>query len=136
MIALRGLIVVMLLVVVAGCRTAPLYNVVDQSYAQPPVAAAPTLEDYKKAIIRGGAKRGWSFDEAGRGHLIGTVAVRGKHFATVDVTFDTEAFSITYNTSRNLNHDPGTNEIHPNYNSWVRLLQQDIQAEVTRIKAL
>lgn len=131
---LKGALIVTMLAV-AGCRAAPLYNATDLTFAQPATQATLSLEDYKKAIIRAGAKRNWSFEEAGPGHLIGSVAVRAKHFATVDVTFDTEQFSITYNNSRNLNYNAGRNEIHPNYNTWVKNLQKDIQAEITRLKA-
>lgn len=121
----------------AGCRSAPLHNPTGVAFAEPAVAGTPrlTLEDYENAIIRAGANRGWSFEEEAPGHLIGNVAVRGKHFATVDVLFDTEQFSIEHRDSRNLNYNPATGQIHPNYNSWVGNLQQDIQAEIVRMEA-
>ena len=55
--------------------------------------------------------------------------------ATVDVNFDTEAFSITYKDSQNLNHDASRSEIHPNYNSWVQNLQKDIQSEIALMRS-
>ena len=121
----------------AGCRSAPLHNPTDIAFPEPAASSMPrlTLEDYKDAIIRAGAKRGWFFEEEAPGHLIGNVAVRGKHFATVDVLFDTEAFSIKYRDSRNLDHDPSTGRIHTNYNSWVTNLQNDIQAEIVQMEA-
>ncbi len=124
-------------IAVAGCDTVPIYNPTNVAFA--PVAATPssplTLEDYKNAIIRAGAERGWSFEDVGPGHLVGTVAVRGKHFATVDVLYNTQDFTINYKDSRNLDYDPGKNQIHKNYNSWVTNLQKDIQAEVVRLRA-
>ncbi len=120
---------------VAGCRAETVYNPTDIAYA--PAATqtrALTETDYKNAIIRAGSKRGWTFQDAGPGHLVGNLAVRGKHFATVDVFYDAKSFSIKYKDSRNLNYDPGKNQIHPNYNSWVNNLQQDIQSEVTRME--
>lgn len=123
--------------VIAGCRAAPIYNAEDVAFASPP-AATPrtfTLDDYKNAIIRAGAKRGWTFEEVEPGHLIGNVAVRNKHFATVDVIYDTNDFSILYKDSRNLNYNASRKEIHPNYNSWVSNLQKDIQAEIAAMKA-
>lgn len=131
---LKGAILVTMLAI-AGCRAAPIYNATDLAFAQPATQAALTLEDYKKAIIRAGAKRNWTFEEEAPGHLVGSVAVRAKHFATVDVMFDTEKFSITYKNSRNLNYSASRNEIHPNYNAWVQNLQKDIQSEITRLKA-
>jgi hypothetical protein len=121
----------------AGCRSAPLHNPTDIAFPEPAASSMPTLtlEDYKNAIIRAGAKRGWFFEEEAPGHLIGNVTVRGKHFATVDVLFDTEEFSIKYRDSRNLDYDPSTGRIHTNYNSWVTNLQKDIQAEIVQMEA-
>lgn len=123
--------------VLAGCRTAPIYNPQDVAFAAPAISMTTplALDDYKRAIIRGGAKRGWVFEEAGPGHLIGKIAVRGKHFATVDVNFDTRKFSITYKSSQNLKYNPELQQIHENYNSWVANLQSDIQSEITQMKA-
>lgn len=133
---LTGLMVVAVLSV-AGCRATPIYNATDIGYAGSAASSARvlTLEDYRDAIVRAGAKRGWTFEEIAPGHLVGNVAVRGKHFATVDVTFDASAFSITYNSSRNLNYSAERSEIHPNYNAWVSNLQKDIQTEVTVLRA-
>jgi hypothetical protein len=121
----------------AGCRTAPLYDASGVAFTTPPtsVKRVLTMDDYKDAIIRGGAKRSWTFEDGGPGHLIGTVNVRGKHSATVDIVFDTESFSITHKASRNLNYDASTRTIHPNYNSWVHLLESEIQSEITQMKA-
>jgi hypothetical protein len=121
----------------AGCRAAPMYSPSDIAFAEPPttVKKVLTMEDYKNAIIVGGSLRNWTFQEEGPGHLVGTVSVRNKHFATVDVTFDTTRFSISYKSSRKLNYNAGRNEIHPNYNSWVRNLQDEIQAQITQMKA-
>ena len=122
---------------IAGCRAAPMYSATDIAFAKPPTSVQQvlTVEDYQNAIIRGGSKRGWTFEAPAPGHLVGSLAVRGKHFATVDVRFDTESFSISYNSSMNLNYNAGRNEIHPNYNTWVKNLQDDIQIEITQMKA-
>ena len=131
----RGFLLVSL-IAVAGCRVAPLYNASGVAFAQPAVAPkALDLSDYRNAIIRAGANRGWTFEDAGPGHLVGKVAVRNKHFATIDVTFDRESFSIAHQSSQNLRYDAANNQIHPNYNSWIRLLEKEIQLEITRIKA-
>ena len=65
-------------VAIAGCRPgAPVYNATDVAYS--PIAASSSLSraDYKNAIIRAGTQRGWTFQDAGPGHLIGNLAVRG-----------------------------------------------------------
>ena len=133
----RSVLVMLLVaaVAIAGCRMGvPVYNATDVAYS--PIAASSSLgrSDYKNAIIRAGTQRGWTFQDAGPGHLVGDLAVRGKHFATVDIFYDTDSFTINYRDSRNLEYDPATRQIHPNYNSWVQNLQQDIQAEVTRME--
>jgi len=131
----RGLLLVTL-IAVAGCRMNPIYNANGVNYVQPATAKKNlSLGEYKNAIIRAGTRRNWQFEEIGPGHLLGKVNVRNKHFATVDVTFDTEAFSINYKSSQNLNYDADTKNIHPNYNKWIQNLQNDIQQEVTRAKA-
>jgi hypothetical protein len=129
-----ALLVVLAALAVGGCRTAPIYNPTDIAYA-PAATSGRSLSrsDYRNAIIRAGAERGWTFEDAGQGHLIGNLAVRGKHFATVDVFYDSDSFTINYRDSRNLNYDAAKREIHPNYNSWVTNLQQDIQAEIARL---
>jgi hypothetical protein len=122
---------------IAGCRAAPMYSPSELAFVNPPttVQKVLTLEDYKNAIIRGGSKRGWTFQEEAPGHLIGSVAVRNKHSATVDILFDTKNFTISYKSSLNLNYYAKRKEIHPKYNTWVRFLQDDIQAEITQLKA-
>ena len=126
-------IVLLAVVVLAGCRgTVPIENVKNASYGTPSytVTAPLTLDEYEQAIIRAGSKRNWVFERVGPGHLVGTNVVRGKHTAIVDVIFNAETFSITYKDSNNLKYDAATQEIHPNYNSWVDLLKGDIQTEL------
>ena len=131
----RGLLIVSL-IAVAGCRMGAIYNANGVAYTRTATSQQQlSLDEYKNAIIRAGLRRNWQFEEVGPGHLLGKVNVRNKHFATVDVTFDTEAFSINYKSSQNLNYDANSNSIHPNYNKWIQNLQNDIQQEVARAKA-
>ena len=134
MLRLLSLLAVVSVLALSGCRAAPIYNASDVPFPTP-ARQALTLEDYRSAIIRAGAKRGWTFKDEAPGHLVGDVAVRAKHFATVDVMFDTEKFSITYRDSRNLNYDGSRGEIHPNYNTWVNNLQSDIQGEIALLRS-
>ncbi|HUS54707.1 MAG TPA: hypothetical protein VMY41_11980 [Thermohalobaculum sp.] len=123
---------------IAGSREARMCSPSDIAFSEPPttVQKVLTLEDYKNAIIRGGGKRGWTFEDGGPGHLIGSVAVRNKHFATVDVLFDTDAFTILYKSSQNLDYDASRNVIHKNYNAWIHNLEGEIQAEITQMKVV
>ena len=132
---MTGLLLVAILAV-AGCRTAPIYNAQNVAFAPAASSAkSVSMRDVQNAIIRAGASRDWTFEEQAAGHLIGKVTVRGKHYAEVDVLFDQESFTINYRNSRNLNYSAENGAIHPNYNSWVNLLQKAIQREVTTLKA-
>ncbi len=139
MIGSKSTIALILVSVLAlsGCRTAQLKNINDAPYGLSAVSspAQLSMEDYEKAIIRAGSKRNWVFQRVDTGHLVATNTVRGKHTAVVDVTFDNTAFSITFKSSSNLNHDASSNQIHPNYNHWVTNLEKDIRAEVQLARA-
>ncbi|MEO0823923.1 MAG: hypothetical protein AAF074_26375 [Pseudomonadota bacterium] len=123
--------------VLSGCRSATLQNVENAPYGDTGIASARqlTLDEYARAIVRAGTQRNWVFQSVAPGHLEGRVDVRGKHNAVVDVYYDAEVYSIVYKSSQNLKYDAAENTIHPNYNSWVQLLSQDIRAEVQRARA-
>ena len=123
-------------IALAGCRgTVPVENVHNAAYGVAAYSSSQplTLEDYEQAIVRAGTQRDWVFERVGPGHLVGTNVVRGKHTAIVDVTFNTETFSIDYKDSKNLKWNPSTQEIHPNYNAWIGLLKTDIQTEIQKV---
>jgi hypothetical protein len=135
-IALPAMIVATL--AVAGCRPlSPVNNISNASYGDSIYASTNvlSLDDYERAIVRAGSNRGWQFTRVAPGQLRGTVDVRGKHQASVDVTFTTQTYSINYAGSENLKYDAATNSIHPSYNSWVKLLDGEIQAEIQRLQA-
>lgn len=121
-----------------GCRTAvPIETVSAESYGSSTYAEADklTLRDYEKAIVRAGANRGWAMRPVGAGKLEATNVVRDKHTVVVDIAFDTETFSIDYKDSKNMDWNPTARTIHPNYNSWVELLEADIKTEIQRMRA-
>lgn len=131
-------VAMMMALALAGCRaTVPVRNIDNVNYGMTSFTPSEplTLEDYERAIVRAGSERGWVFEPVGPGHLVGTNNVRGKHTAVVDVTFDSETFSIDYKDSTNLKWDSKKGTIHPNYNSWVELLKADIQAEIQKLRA-
>ena len=49
----------------------------------------------------------------------------------VDVSYDTQAFSIRYKDSINL--DYGDGKIHKNYNGWIENLDREIRANLLRM---
>lgn len=112
---------------IAACRETPVYNVESAPLNAPPTA---TLQDIQRAIIRAGSARGWQMSPMEPGYIVGTLT-RRSHTAVIDIRFNTQTYSITYRDSTNLSFD-GTN-IHSNYNSWIQLLQTDIQNQVAAL---
>ena len=108
----------------AGCRSAPIYDVTAAPVSAP---KAITLQDVEKAILRAGAGLGWQIVPRGPGQAEGVLALRG-HRAVVDITYDTKNYNIKYKDSSNLDYD-GTN-IHSNYNGWVQNLDKAIRTQL------
>jgi len=124
-------LLVVLLIVVGGCRTAPIQNV-SRAPLTTVSATKVTMADVSKAISTAGGRMGWVMQEVRPGELLGILTVR-KHVAVVAITHDTSTFNIAYKDSQNLMHQG--DEIHRNYNRWVQNLRQAIQSEVARIGA-
>ncbi len=112
---------------IAGCRTAPILNVVDA----PVVANKPaSMADVQEAIRRAGAALGWQMESVKPGLMQGTLALR-THKAVVDIPYSTKAFSIRYKDSVNLDYT-GEN-IHSNYNGWIQNLEKGIRAQLQNL---
>ncbi len=118
---------VTLLLVLAACRTAPVYNVQSEGLGAPSNAS---LSQVSKAIKQAGAGLGWAMKTRKPGHLVGTIAVRS-HRAEVEIRYNTKTFSIAYKNSQNLKYD-GSN-IHNNYNGWIQRLRNAILVQVSVI---
>lgn len=118
---IRFLLVLAFAGVLAACRTAPVYNVENDTFT----ATAPSLEAASKMIRAAGASLGWQMQEQGPGHILGRLPIRS-HLAVVDINYDVERYSIRYKSSTNLKYD-GT-KIHSNYNGWIENLQNAIIA--------
>jgi len=108
----------------AGCRTSPVYNISDAAFPE----QGATESDIAQAIVTAGGSLGWVMKKKEPGHIVGTLHLRD-HVAIVDITYDKENYSITYNDSTNLDYD-GTN-IHSNYNGWITNLSNAINNQVS-----
>ncbi len=105
----------------------------------------------KKAFHTVGARQGWSIIEEAPDRLVGTLLVRGKHTAVVEITLRQGGFDLKYRSSINLHAretplEAGASEpappagaklasggvwtIHPNYNRWVGNLVAGARAEL------
>lgn len=114
-----------------GCGTPPVYNVNNNTIA---VAAdkKATMSDVEKAIMRAGGGLGWIIKKEKEGLLKGTLILR-THTAVVAITYNTEEYSINYESSVNLNYDPANNTIHSNYNGWIQNLNKAIQVQLSML---
>ncbi|SIN80615.1 hypothetical protein [Halodesulfovibrio marinisediminis] len=120
------LVVMMFVVASVGCsKTMMSYH--DQSFQAP--EGSLTLKQVEKAIVTAGAKRGWVMKKKRNGLMIGTLNVRN-HMVQVNVKYNTEAFSITYLNSVNMNYNAQRKTIHRSYNTWIINLRNDIQATI------
>ena len=144
----KYLLVVLLslvLAVMTGCRTSPIYNIQDQYIATN--IDGHTEEDVKKAIIRAGGGLGWKMNADKPGHVLGTLYLRS-HIAIVDITYDLNKYSITYKDSTDLDYEAAgqqttdadgntyvneTEIIHSNYNGWIQNLDRAIQAQLSTL---
>ena len=121
--------VAFLMLAVAGCRTATIYNVKDASLNAPQAATSAQIE---QAIKRAGASLGWQMRQVAPGHIVATLPIR-THVAVADVYYTNKDFSIDYKDSTNLRYDKADDTIHVNYNSWIKNLQNAIVAQVGTI---
>lgn len=120
--------VCILAALLAGCRTAPIYEVIDA-----PVVTADekyTVEDMRRAIFRAGTSLGWQMQKAGERRVIATLNQRDA-MAQVAVDYSWRNYSIRYRDSRNLQYDGGDRTIRGGYNRWIRNLDKRIKTELS-----
>ena len=115
-----------MMAILAGCRTAPLYNVTNS--AVPPVTLTP--DNVTKAIVDAGMGLGWEMQVMRPGQITGTLHLRS-HTAIVDIPYSTASYSIVYNSSQDLNYDPARRTIHANYNGWIQNLDRAIRGRLS-----
>ena len=118
----RGLTLVAFfsLFALAGCRVAPVMNVVDV-----PVTAGRSVQQVEQAIMAAGNSLGWRMQAQGPGKIQGTINLRD-HRAVVDIDYSARAYSIRHKeSSASLQYDGSW--IHKNYNGWIENLDRAIR---------
>jgi len=125
-VAARVVLVAFAAAALAGCAIQPVHNVKDAPVVTAGGAPA-TATDVQKGIERAGAALGWRTHPVRPGLIVATLQTRS-YTAVVDITYDANTYSITYNNSANLNYD-GTN-IHRTYNGWVQNLDRVIRSQL------
>lgn len=116
-----------ILLLMAGCRSAPVHDVV----AAPATTVKPVaLSTMESAIIGAGTGLGWRMIPRAPGQIEGVIALRD-HRAVVTVNYDTKSYSIKYKDSSNLHYDGKS--IHKNYNGWVENLDRAIRTNLAAL---
>lgn len=124
------LFLVIVIVLTSCSRTQPVYNVTDQAF--PAAAKNLSLTQIGNAIIASPKAREWALQKVSEGVIEGEITNR-KHYAKIIINYNKEKYSITYSGSRNLM--ASGNEIHSNYNKWIKNLEDDIWQSVSRAAA-
>lgn len=123
------LLLACLVILLPGCRK----GVPIQDFSSPmPLVEKQPDRAVAAAIIRGGAMTGWEITPVRPGIMTGTLVVRGKHTAVVEITYDKTQYSIKYKNSINL-EQTADGKIHPNYNKWVATLDANIRRELANL---
>lgn len=129
----RALIVLLVALgtLTACARQQPINNVDDAAIARYD-GAEMSIEDVGHAIAIAGSRLGWQMKRIEPGEIKGTLNVR-EHRAVIDISYDTDSYSIDYVDSENLLYT-APDKIHRNYNRWIANLQQEINASVDALQ--
>ena len=114
----------------AGGHPVPIVDPV-----QAPVVAlsgqAVTLKLVQGAVISGLVAKGWTPTVVSDHEVHGTLT-RPDWRCEIDVTFDTSNYTIKYAASEHLDYNAEKGLIHRNYNHWITLLRQQIDAALLK----
>lgn len=120
----RLILLGLFVILISACqpRIQPIY--VPSSVALPAGLETAPLSVIRDGILEAGAAKSWKMKEVEPGVIRGTLNVRNKHQAVVDVVYTNQSFAINYVSSRNLLSQGA--RIHRSYNIWVRQLETSI----------
>jgi len=90
-----------------------------------------TQDEVKKAIFSAAKIKGWTPTSIDDDTVEAQITVRQRHKATIDINYSDRSYSFTLKNSEDLDQKAGM--IHRNYNKWIILLDQQIQAELLEI---
>ncbi|MDZ7918787.1 hypothetical protein [Rhodoferax sp.] len=95
----------------------------------------PSAEAITQAIKLASAAKGWTIVADAGSALSATLVVRDKHTISVQISTAGDKYSIRYKASVNMNAEEraGQMEIHPNYNKWVKDLNDAIRIEFLKL---
>jgi hypothetical protein len=126
LLSLKALTIASLILVLSGCITAPIYNVIDHPISHES-GTSLTMKQISEAIFKAGSKMGWTMVHTSPDRIRAT-HIKKQYKAVIDINFDKKYYSIDYAHSTNLGYD-GIN-IHRNYNNWIVRLSNEINRKL------
>ena len=114
---------------ISACTSNPLIDVIDHPITWT-TSAQRDSKLVEEAILLGLVDKGWTGKVVRPGIINGSILVRGKHRAEVQIYYDANKYSIVYKSSQNLDYRSKNETIHRNYNRWVLNLQRSIDARL------
>lgn len=115
------------LLLLSGCRGAAVYNVENT-----PIQAKVSSSKVYDAIKIAGSSKGWIITNIRPGLAMGKLSLR-THVAVVEIPYNETGYSIRYKDSTDLNYDASNNQIHQNYNGWVKNLENAINVQLSML---
>ena len=127
------LLVLVLTLAAIGCRAGR--PVGSFTYDFPTVRAHNNITENQMhdAIVKACADNNWRVSEPAPNTIEATIVVRNKHTVVVSIPYTATHYSINYKASTNMEYkakSDGSAVIHPNYNKWVGILDQNIRRNV------
>lgn len=153
--------VLLFLILLAGCKAQPIYNVENQQFS---ASSAVSMKQVEQAILQGCKKAGWRPQVIGPGKIMASYSYkRNKYSALVDINYDLDSYDITYrSSSASLKYtereaaaggsdflseynpfdkdeeapavdDGGKITIHKAYNQWVKALESAINTSLAML---
>lgn len=119
-----------ILLLLASCTTNPVLNV--NSEPLPTTETRYDLDDVKRAIIQAAVSLGWKTKVVSSEQIVATLDIR-RHMAQVEISYDTQTYSINYRDSANLKYSSEEGTIHRNYNNWIINLKNHINANLATL---
>lgn len=114
-----------------GCGTsAPISTVSHTLAAQKTVSS----QQMQQAIYNAQQRYGWELQSDNGSQIYARFNKQERHIVDIRIDYSGGGFSIQHAASQGLNHDLSRNNIHRNYNRWVRNLEQDIQSSLSFIQ--
>lgn len=127
----RICIAIIPLLLLCACSTQqPVYNVAASPVPLMRNGSMLTMQQVEGAIFAAAIVKGWQPKSLDADTVEAAITVRGRHSATVDINYSQRSYDIKLKSSDGLDESAG--KIHKNYNKWIILLDQMIQAELLK----